>query len=141
MRLFLILSASLIVMSSSVQAMTLSCDIKSRTDHGSYDGGRGIPSDVIESWSPKKQVHILNLKMGTAVYKGAEFKTKLDVLNDKTIQWKYIESRSDKNKTTFSPIIFKYHYIRKNHRMVSSVDFGPGYLNIVSFKGRCTEHK
>ena len=97
-----------------MQALTLSCDIKSQTDFRNFDGGRGLPRNLIESWSPKKQVHILNLKTNTAAYKGANFKTKLDVINDKIIQWKYTESISDKNKITFSPIIFKYHYIRKN---------------------------
>jgi hypothetical protein len=131
----------LFISGAPVQALTLMCEITSQSELGRTFSGRGISKKSIESWSPKKQTHVLNLKTETAVYKGTKLKAKIDTINDKVIKWKYVIKYTDENKTTFNAITFKYHYVRKNHKIITSVDFGPGYLKIESNGGSCTERK
>jgi hypothetical protein len=139
MRLLLILSAGFVIFNAPANALTLTCEISSRIDQGSFDRGPMASSKVIESWSPKKQIHIINIKENTAIYKGPNFKTKLDVINKNRIKWRYEQEMTDSRKTNYNSVGFEYTYIRKNHKIVSSVDFGPMYMEIVSTKGICVE--
>ena len=138
MRLLLVLSTSLAMMSTSAQALTLSCIIPSHGDQGNFTAGF-MRQKTVNKFSPKNQVHILNLKEKTALYKGPNFKTKLDVLNDKSIRWKYVETFTNKEKTVTHTIAFEYIYLRKKNKIVTAVNFGPAYMKIVSTRARCVE--
>ena len=138
MRLLLVLSASFAMMSTSAQALTLSCIIPSQGDQANFTAGF-MRQGTVNKFSPKNQIHILNLKEKTAIYQGPNFKAKLDVINDKRIRWKYVETFTNKEKTVTHTIAFKYIYLRKNNKIVATVDFGPAYMKIVSTRVRCVE--
>lgn len=140
MKLLLTLAVGLVLLSAPTHALTLSCDVKSRGDQGNFTGGY-MQQSTIDDFSPEKQVHVLNFKEQTATYKGPDFKAKLEVVNDKRVVWRYVETFENKEKTNKHTIAFKYIYLRKNHKLVAEVDFGPAYLKIVSVRARCKEYK
>jgi hypothetical protein len=126
------------MVSTSAQALTLSCIIESQGDQGNFGAGF-MRKSTVNKFSPKNQVHILNLKEKTAFYKGPNFKAKLDVLNDKRIRWKYVRTFTNKEKTVTHTITFEYIYLRINNKIVATVDFGPAYMKIVSTRAHCVE--
>lgn len=138
MRVFFVLFTALSMYGSPVQALTIICEISSQGDQGNFGAGF-MRKSTVDDFSPPKQAHILDLKRKTATYKGPDFKANLDVLTAKRIRWKYAETFENKEKTIKHTVAFNYLYLRGNYKIVTSVDFGPAYMKIVSTRGNCKE--
>jgi len=137
MKRLIFLSAGLIILNAPAYALTLSCTLHSEYDRRHFVGR--INQSTIDIFSPKKQIHVLNLDDKTAVYKGPEFKTKLGILTNKRIEWEYVVTYNNKEKTNEHVVTHKYMYLRKKKKIIATVDFGTAYMQIVSRRSYCKE--
>ncbi len=141
MRFPTILLSTLFFTTYEAHAFTIQCSVTTQPDQGIYDNPPLMKKSVIESWSPKKQAHVLDLKAKTATYKNFNLKTKLSSVNENRITWSYAASVDSKVQAEKLNVTFEYLYIRSTKKLATTVDFKGNYFKLTSIKGDCIETK
>ena len=130
MRLIILTAALVSMFGASAQALTLVCEMQ---NHGTSR----YNASIVDSWVPRKQVHVLNLNKERALYKGPNLDGKINVENEKRIQWRYKKSlKDDLGKSYY--LNFKFVFLRKQKILVTSVE-SARIRPIENVKGTCVE--
>lgn len=141
MKLSISLIFATFLITQPAQALTLTCNVVTEVDHARLDFSRGLKQSIIDSWSPKKQIHVLNLNKKIAHYKNFNLKTEIDSISDDRIQWKFSEKIKQKHQAQKMNVSFKFTYFPKTKKIAAFVDFGGNRVDLESVKGECTETK
>ena|GEM_PF-5336427 len=120
---------------SSAQALTLVCDLTNYNNSPHYN------AKTIESWLPKRQTHVIDLKNNKARYVEAGFEGDITFSSNGRFQWHYIETVKNTNGTVFDNIYFKYVFLRKKKILKPSVEITIVYKPIDGVYGNCKETK
>jgi hypothetical protein len=134
MRFLLYIASVYMMIGMPAQALTLECKT---TKYGNtrYD------KKIIDSWLPKTQVHVVNLKNNTVVYKASGLKGKVVYFDSGRIRWEYYSSSTTVTKYKQTNILYKFIFFPKTKLLVSGVWFTSLLYPIEGVSSRCVVTK
>lgn len=122
MRIFFASICCFMVLSTSAQALTLVCSMIGANFVGPNSIGGGYNQKILDSYIPRKQTHVIDLKKNTAFYKNFEFKTNLQNVDDKIIKWTYNAKNRNSKGGPSQAISLKFIYFRGTHSISHTVE-------------------
>jgi hypothetical protein len=141
MKLSTTIFLTILLLTQSAHAITLRCDVVTEVDTARLDFNRGPKQSIINSYSPQKQIHILDLNKKIAVYKNFNAKTKIYSIDENTVKWKFIDKQKQKQQAQALRIVYKFTYFRKTNKLATTIDFAGNYVDFESTSGDCSESK
>ncbi len=129
MKLFYILSVSMMI-GLPVHALTLECKT---TKYGSTRYSK----NMIDSWLPATQIHVVNLENKTVIYKASGLKGKVVYFDNGRIRWEYYAEAETVTNEKKKNVHYKFIYFLKTKLMMSGVWFTSLTYPIEGISSRC----
>lgn len=132
MKLFSTLLSVTLLFGTSAQALTLVCTMTK------YNNSERFNEQLLKSWIPRKQTHVLDLKTKKSYDKVRNVYGEVDYIDDARIHWRYYLRTIDVRDATFNTT-YKYVFLRKRKIFVPTVEINTNYLEMDGVKGTCEE--